>query len=46
MIDPYIKKKFCTSIYRQRKFEDFAYDTNARFSIHLPIEEDKYLSKL
>ena len=43
MLDPYIKKKFCTSIYKSQKFEHGPYDSNARFSVHLPVEEDKYL---
>jgi len=46
MLDPYIKKKFCTSIYKGKQFQDDAYDFNNKFSVHLPIEEDRYLQKL
>jgi hypothetical protein len=46
MLDPYTKKKFCTSIYKGKKFNDEAYDYNQKFSVHLPIEEDLYLQKL
>ena len=46
MLDPYTKKKFCTSIYKGKQFQDDAYDFNNKFSVHLPIEEDRYLQKL
>ena len=46
MLDARIKKKFCTSIYKDQQFEDRAYDQNDKFSVHLPVEEDKYLQKL
>jgi len=46
MLDPYTKKKFCTSIYKGKKFDDEAYDYNSKFSVHLPVEEDKYFQKL
>ena len=46
MLNPYIKKKFCTSIYKSSKFFDDPYDENSKFSVHLPVEEDSYLQKL
>ena len=46
MLNPYTKQKFQTSIYKGEKFHDKAYDQNDKFSVHLQVEEDKYLQKL